>query len=133
MTTASRQYWARKLALVAHRENPGNSKLKAIVDQLQQIEDPAYPQQRQAYLAALRGRYNWVNTGAFVEQAGPQQTGRSSRLPLLDEAGQEGVYVPLAFDPMSGRDRAVDQPTNESPRTRRLSWRCEHACPLPKC
>ena len=76
---------------------------------------PVYEEQRRAYLDALRERYNWVNTGAFVEQAGPRQTGRSSRLPLLGDAGQEGVYVPLAFDPTAGRDRAVDPPGKRKP------------------
>ena len=64
------------------------------------FDSPNYAAQRQAYLAALAERYNWVSTAAFTEQAGPQQTGKAHRLPLLDSASQTGVYVPLLFDPV---------------------------------
>ncbi|HSN77145.1 MAG TPA: NACHT domain-containing protein, partial [Anaerolineae bacterium] len=66
------------------------------------FDSPRYAAQRQAYLAALAERYNWVSTAAFTEQAGPEQTGKAHRLPLLDSAEQTGVYVPLLFEPAGG-------------------------------
>ena len=67
------------------------------------FDNPNYAPQRRAYLAALAERTNWVSTAVFTEQAGPEQTGKAHRLPLLDSPRQAGVYVPLFFDAGAGR------------------------------
>ncbi len=54
-----------------------------------------YAAARDRYLAALRERYSFVETGAFAGLAQAGQEGRPRRLPLL---GPGGVYVPLRFD-----------------------------------
>lgn len=51
---------------------------------------------RRRYLAALRQRYNVVETHAFTALSQDERVGSPRRLDLL---GETGVYVPLTFDP----------------------------------
>jgi formylglycine-generating enzyme required for sulfatase activity len=64
------------------------------------LDTPPYVTARARYLAALRERYDVVETHAFTEKAQDERVGRPRRLPLL---GKAGVYVPLAFDAPAAR------------------------------
>jgi formylglycine-generating enzyme required for sulfatase activity/transcriptional regulator with XRE-family HTH domain/energy-coupling factor transporter ATP-binding protein EcfA2 len=64
------------------------------------LDSPEQADARARYLAALRERYNVVETHAFTALAQDERVGSPRRLPLL---GQAGVYVPLTFDAPTAR------------------------------
>ena len=84
------------------------------------LHAPDYAAARARYLAALRERYNVIETHGFMETVRDERVGKPHRLPLL---GQEGVYVPLLFDAPAGRPgpaldpvegRAKNRPVEEA-------------------
>ena len=82
-----------------------------------QLEGAEYTAARERYLAALRPRYNVIQTHAFTALAQDEQIGSPRRPPLL---GEEGVYVPLRFDAPPLRPEA---PLEDMPADQRAIWR----------
>jgi len=65
------------------------------------LDSPLAAAARARYLAALRERYGVIETHAFTALAEDERVGQPLRLPLL---GEQGVYVPLAFDAAGARE-----------------------------
>ncbi len=65
------------------------------------LDSPRAATARARYLAALRERYGVIETHAFTALAEDERVGQPLRLPLL---GEQGVYVPLAFDAADARE-----------------------------
>ncbi len=70
------------------------------------VDSPDYAEARARYLDVLSERYNAIETHAYVALAQDEQVGSPQRLELL---GEEGVYVPLTFDPPAGRREMMEQ------------------------
>jgi len=81
------------------------------------LDTPDYAAARERYLAALRQRYNVIETHAFTALAQDEQVGSPRRPPLL---GKDGVYVPLRFDaPVFRQEADLDK----MPQEMRRSWK----------
>jgi formylglycine-generating enzyme required for sulfatase activity len=77
----------------------------APIPAISSLDTPEADAARERYRAALRERYNAVETHAFTALAEDERVGSPRRLPLL---GEGSVYIPLTFDaPAAGQELAA--------------------------
>jgi hypothetical protein len=76
------------------------------------LDTPEAQAARARYLAALRKRYGVVIAHSLSLLAEDERVGSIPQLRLL---GEDGVYIPLAFDPPAARREALEEEREASP------------------